>query len=93
MPDSHDEDRGRSADSLLEGLVGRLVDLDLGLLFGDPGRDDDRRERARHAAPTARPAPTRRRDPDPPARRGGPPPSTGTATTSPPTPAPDGSTR
>ena len=44
MPDSHDEDRARPADSLLEGLVGRLVDLDLGLLFGDPGRDDDRRD-------------------------------------------------
>jgi ATP-dependent Clp protease ATP-binding subunit ClpC len=44
VPDSHDEDRGRPADSLLEGLVGRLVDLDLGLLFGDPGRDDDRRD-------------------------------------------------
>ncbi len=47
MPDSHDEDRGRPADSLLEGLVGRLVDLDLGLLFGDPGRDDDRDEQRR----------------------------------------------
>jgi ATP-dependent Clp protease ATP-binding subunit ClpC len=44
VPDSHDEDRARPADSLLEGLVGRLVDLDLGLLFGDPGRDDDRRD-------------------------------------------------
>ncbi|MDT7745092.1 MAG: ATP-dependent Clp protease ATP-binding subunit ClpC [Actinomycetota bacterium] len=47
MPDSHDEDRGRPADSLLEGLVGRLVDLDLGLLFGDPGRDDDREDQRR----------------------------------------------
>ncbi len=40
MPDSHDEDRARPADSLLEGIVGRLVDLDLGLLFGEPDRDD-----------------------------------------------------
>ena len=70
MPDSHDEDRGRSADSLLEGLVGRLVDLDLGLLFGDPGRDDDRRdEHPRRADGPTRPDPTSGPGPSRPPRR------------------------
>jgi ATP-dependent Clp protease ATP-binding subunit ClpC len=61
VPDSHDEDRGRPADSLLEGLVGRLVDLDLGLLFGDPGahRDDDRSDDGRDDGRPRADGPTR----------------------------------
>jgi ATP-dependent Clp protease ATP-binding subunit ClpC len=73
VPDSHDEDRGRPADSLLEGLVGRLVDLDLGLLFGDPGRDDDREDQRREPGPrtdaSPRPDPSSGTGPSRPPRR------------------------
>ena len=44
MPDTPDGNRSQSGGSLFDDLVGRLVDLDLGLLFGDTegGRSDDR---------------------------------------------------
>ncbi len=68
MPDRHDDDRADPAGSLLDGIVGRLVDLDLGLLFGDPGgersgsRVDERDERDR-PDPSSGPGDRTRTDP------------------------------
>jgi ATP-dependent Clp protease ATP-binding subunit ClpC len=51
VPDSHDRDsadRAHPAGSMFDELFGRLVDLDLGLLFGEQGTDrteDDERDR------------------------------------------------
>ena len=55
MPDTPDGGRSQPGGSLFDDLVGRLVDLDLGLLFGDTegGRSDDRADdRRRDDGPT-----------------------------------------
>jgi ATP-dependent Clp protease ATP-binding subunit ClpC len=68
VPDRDDDDRTPPAGSLLDGIVGRLVDLDLGLLFGGEfddtrrGTADERQERD-PGAPSSAPGDRTRTDP------------------------------